>query len=157
MRIVTSLSLSIGLVGSLVASGALAGSGSFRAHCQGRQEVPEVETRGQCQANFKLLPDDSGLQYRLIVAGVADATQAHIHLAPAGQNGPVVAFLFGFVPEGQTVEGTLAQGVITDDDLVGPLAGATLEDLVAELEAGNAYVNVHTLANPPGEVRGQIR
>lgn len=131
-------------------------SGNFRTHCMGQNEVPPVETRGQCQANFKLTKDGTGLQYMLIVANIEFVTQAHIHLAPEGENGPVVAFLFGFVAEGVTTNGVLAQGIITDADLIGPLTGGTIDDLVAELEAGNAYVNVHTQANPPGEVRGQI-
>jgi hypothetical protein len=41
--------------------------------------------------------------------------------------------------------------------LVGPLAGATLDDLIEEFKADNAYVNVHTEQYPAGEVRGQIR
>jgi hypothetical protein len=53
--------------------------------------------------------------------------------------------------------GTLAEGTFTAANLVGPLAGATLADLLAEMEAGNSYVNVHTLAFPPGEIRGQVR
>jgi hypothetical protein len=138
------------------AGGAAAGGGNFRTHCQGGNEVPPVATQGQCQAIFNLTDGGSGLAYKLIVANIEFVTQAHIHLGPVGQNGGVVAFLFGFVPEGATVNGTLAQGILTDTDLVGALAGMTIADLVAELEAGNAYVNVHTQTHPPGEVRGQI-
>ena len=95
--------------------------------------------------------------------------QAHIHLGPAGQNGPVTAFLFGPVPAGGgRVNGEIARGTITASDLIGPLAGMTLDDLLAEMVAGNAYVNVHTNDGvaptntgpgdfPGGEVRGQIR
>ena len=136
---------------------AAAATGNFRAQCQGGNEVPPVDSVGQCQANFKLTKDGTGLQYKLIVANTEFVTQAHIHLGPEDDNGPVVAFLFGFVPQGVTTNGVLAQGVLTDADLIGPLAGMTLDDLIVELESGNAYVNVHTLASPPGEVRGQIR
>jgi hypothetical protein len=51
----------------------------------------------------------------------------------------------------------LAEGTITEDDLVGGLAGESLEVLIEEIKAGNTYVNVHTSQNPGGEVRGQIR
>lgn len=145
------------VVGLTFTGGAAAGGGNFRAHCQGGNEVPPVATQGQCQAIFNLTDGGRALKYKLVVANIEFVTQAHIHLAPAGQNGGVVAFLFGFVPEGATVNGTLAQGILTDADLIGALAGQSIADLVAELEAGNAYVNVHTQANPPGEVRGQIR
>ena len=91
------------------------------------------------------------------MAKIDDVTQAHIHVGAEDGNGPVVAFLFGFVAEGVTTNGVLATGTITSDDLVGPLAGMSLADLVAALDSGGAYVNVHTLANPGGEIRGQIR
>lgn len=35
-------------------------------------------------------------------------------------------------------------------------SGKTLEAAEEHIESGNAYVNVHTLENPGGEVRGQI-
>jgi hypothetical protein len=54
------------------------------------------------------------------------------------------------------VNGVLAAGTITASDLVGPLGGATLAELVDQIEAGNVYVNVHTTAYPAGEVRGQL-
>ena len=37
------------------------------------------------------------------------------------------------------------------------MAGMTILDLVAQMEAGQTYVNVHTVENPGGEIRGQIR
>ena len=91
------------------------------------------------------------------MANLEDVVQAHIHLAFAGANGPVVAFLYGPVTPSGTTNGVLAEGTITEADLLGPLAGAELGDLIAAMEAGHTYVNVHTLANPGGEIRGQIR
>lgn len=79
-----------------------------------------------------------------------------LRLAPAGQNGPVVAFLFGGPPIEEQFNGILAEDTITEADLVGPLEGQPFGALLDAIEAGNTYVNVHTTANPGGEIRGQI-
>jgi hypothetical protein len=133
---------------------------NFRTHLTGAEEVPAVDTRAQGQAIFKLSADGTELHYKLIVANIHDVTQAHIHVGAAGVNGPVVAFLYPDGPPPQLIpgrfQGVLATGTITASNLVGPLSGASMEDLLEEIESGNAYVNVHTLANPAGEVRGQI-
>jgi hypothetical protein len=136
------------------------GPKNFRAHLAGAFEVPPVITQATGQAIFKVSADGSTITYRLIVANLEDTLQAHIHVAPVGQNGSVVAFLYPDAPPPVLIEGTfsgvLATGEITAEDLRGPLAGLTIADLVAQLESGNAYVNVHTVANPGGEIRGQI-
>lgn len=139
---------------------AWAAAGNYRAHLAGGFEVPPVDSRAQGQAIFQLNRDRDELSYRLIVSNIENVTMAHIHLAPAGENGPVVAWLYPSAPPPQLIpgrfNGTLATGVITSADLVGPLAGMELSDLVDAIEAGNAYVNVHTSQYPAGEVRGQI-
>ena len=133
------------------------GDRNFAAPLSGRQEVPSVDSKGTGVATFKLSKDGSEMRYKLNVANIENVTQAHIHLAPAGQNGSVVAFLFGFVAGGVTVNGTLAEGTLTAGNLIGPLAGLSLDDLVKEMASGDAYVNVHTVAHPPGEIRGQVK
>jgi hypothetical protein len=133
---------------------------TFRAHLTGDQEVPAVDTRAQGQAQFWLSDDGSELRYRLNVANIEDVLMSHIHMAAAGVNGPVVAWLYPPGPPPQLIpgrfSGVLATGVVTDAQLTGPLAGMTLADLLAAMSAGDTYVNVHTTANPGGEVRGQI-
>lgn len=132
---------------------------TFKAHLTGDQEVPPVETNATGQTIFKLSKDGTELQFKLIVANIENVRMAHIHLAASGENGPVVVWLYPsgppFVELPGKTNGILAEGVITGS-LVGPLAGGTLDDLISELEAGNAYVNVHTSAYPGGEIRGQI-
>ena len=133
---------------------------NFRTNLSGGEEVPPADTRARGQATFQLSHDGTELHYRLIVANIENVTMAHIHLAPAGVNGPVVAWLYPSAPPPELIpgrtDGVLATGTLTADDLVGPLAGQLLADLIDEIRAGNTYVNVHTSQFPPGEIRGQI-
>ena len=146
------------LMGGLSAQ---AGQKNFRTHLSGKQEVPPVETRAQGQAKFKVSRDGTNIHFQLIVANIRDVTQAHIHLAARGENGDIVAWLFPSAPPATLVQGrfqgVLAAGVITEANLVGPLAGQMLSKLIDAMQAGNTYVNVHTSGVPGGEVRGQIR
>jgi hypothetical protein len=152
-----------------LAAPANAGDRNFVAHLSARDEVPSNESLAQGQAIFHLSADGTQLDYTLIAANIDNVVFAHIHLAPAGVNGPVVAFLFGpAAAGGGRFSGVLAQGTITEDDLIGPLAGQEFAALVDAMLAGNTYVNVHTDDGvapggtgpgdlPAGEVRGQIR
>lgn len=160
MKKITMLSLMVVLLIFTGTATASAGPKNFRAHLAGENEVPAVDTVSQGQAIFQLSDDGTSLHYQLIVANLDDTLQSHIHVGPAGANGPVVAFLYPSAPPAQLIEGrfsgVLAEGDITAADLRGPLAGKTLDDLVAEMVAGNTYVNAHTVTNPGGEIRGQI-
>jgi hypothetical protein len=71
---------------------------NFRAHLSGDEEVPAVDTRAQGQAIFQLSRDGMTLHYKLIVANIEDVLMAHIHLAPAGENGPIVVWLYPSAP-----------------------------------------------------------
>lgn len=128
----------------------------FKAVLTGDEEVPPVVTTAGGQAVFRLSKDESELHFTLVVTDIENVAASHIHLAQKGQNGPVVAFLYGSGLIAGKTNGLLAKGVITENSLVGPLEGKSLEELISALENGNAYVNVHTTANPGGEIRGQI-
>lgn len=139
------------------------------APLSGGEEVPARETSARGSATFEVSSDGTQITYRLIVANIENVVASHIHVGAAGTNGPVVAFLFGTAPAGGgRVDGVLATGTITAANLVGPLAGQPLSALLSAMQAGNAYVNVHTNdgvdpANtgpgdfPGGEIRSQIR
>lgn len=119
-----------------------------------------VETDAWGHAVFNLSKGGTELRYRLIVHNLDDVLMAHIHLAPPGEDGPPVVWLYPDAPPPQQIEGrfdgVLGEGAITAANLVGPLEGMTLEDLLDAMSAGNTYVNVHTVANSGGEIRGQI-
>jgi hypothetical protein len=53
--------------------------------------------------------------------------------------------------------GTLAEGTITERELMGSLMGKSVKDLVKQIKKGHAYLNVHTDKYPNGEIRGQIK
>ena len=132
---------------------------NFRTHLSGREQNPPIDTRAQGQAIFQLSKDGTELAFKVIVAKIDNVIGAHIHLAPAGQNGPIVLPLLGnpFIPDpGVTVNGILVEGTATAADVSGPLAG-DLDALIAAMTAGDTYVNVHTVEFRPGEIRGQIR
>lgn len=134
--------------------------GNFGTHMKGENETPPRPSLAQGQLVLRL-DGDGNLQYRLLVAGAVDVTQAHIHLAPPGVAGPVIAWLYPAAPPAQLIpgrfDGVLAEGVITDAGVVGPLAGQGVAGLIAAIGAGNAYANVHTVMYPPGEIRGQMK
>jgi glucose/arabinose dehydrogenase len=132
----------------------------FKARLLGRQEVPRVETRAGAEAEFELNHDGT-LDFELEATGpIQNATQAHIHLGARGQNGPVVAFLLAFDAAGRDFErgDKIAEGTLDDDDVV-PRPGfdGTVAALVERMRQGRAYANLHTVAFPGGEIRGQIR
>lgn len=144
------------LVTATVGPATAAVSAVYHARLSGANEVPAIMTSAAGRAIFWLNSDHTELRYQVVVHTLDNALASHIHLAPAGENGAVVAFLFGPAAPGGRFNGVLATGTITAQDLIGPLAGTSLADLIAAIEAGNAYVNVHTIANTGGEIRGQI-
>ncbi|MDQ3547808.1 MAG: CHRD domain-containing protein [Chloroflexota bacterium] len=130
---------------------------AFYAELTTSQEVPAPGPSDASGDAVVFVDADGNLQFELIVVDIEGVTAAHIHLGMPGVAGPVVVTLFTgqFSTEDDGV-GTLATGSISADDLVGELEGLTLGHLLAEMEAGNTYVNVHTVDNPAGEIRGQL-
>jgi hypothetical protein len=154
----------------LAAVGA-AGAGlnaNWSKHLTGAEEVPARTTQAQGQVILHVAPDGRSIDYKLIASNIDNVVQAHIHVGAAGANGPIVAFLYGLVPPaGGRQTGVLSTGTITAANLVGPLAGHPLSDLLDAIESGNAYANVHTSDGnltpnegpgdfPGGEIRAQL-
>ena len=157
-----SLFLAALLIVAGLATTAVAQPSNYTAHLTGEAEVPAVETRTVGQAVFQLNRDGTELRFRLIVANIQDVTMAHIHCAPEGENGAVTAWLYpdDGPPSAQIdgrFSGVLSTGVLTDAHITDGCGGVDdLADLVELIEDGGAYVNVHTVENPAGEIRGQI-
>ena len=145
----------------LCATLAFAGTASakelFKAILSGDQEVPPVESDASGKAFFRLNNAQSEIEIQLHVNNAQGITQAHIHCAPAGENGAVVVFLAGLHAAGLDIDGKwIGKAFITDGSIVNAACGATVAELADAMRNGDTYVNVHSLANPSGEIRGQI-
>ena len=94
------------------------------------------------------------IDWQLSGANITGITMAHIHNGPVGVAGPVFVTLFAPGTATGAINGIFASGSFTAANLP---AGVTLAALKALLLSGNAYINVHTVANPSGEMRGQLK
>jgi hypothetical protein len=140
----------------LLVSIGIAGERSFKAKLLGSEVVLPVKTTAEGEAIFQLSKDGRELTYKLTVADIENVTAAHIHYGKMGKNGPPVVNLFtGSKKEGK-FSGTLSEGRIMANDLMGELKGKLFSHFIQMIEDGHAYVNVHTDKYPDGEIRGKI-
>jgi hypothetical protein len=123
----------------------------FQADLSGANEVPARSTGASGRAGFSL--DGDRVSYTIEIQGtLRQAFAAHIHSAAAGANGPIRVTLFPG-PETGDFSGVLVSGSFTAANVT----GITFEQLLNEMRAGTAYVNVHTRQYTGGEIRGQLR
>ena len=129
------------LVASLLLGGLSVGSAfgaDVKVALSGANEVPPVKTSASGSGTITIA-DDGTVSGSVGATGVA-GTAAHIHEGAAGANGPVI------VP------------LTKDGDTYKVPAGAKLTSAqLASFKAGNLYVNVHSAANPNGEIRAQLK
>jgi hypothetical protein len=112
----------------------------FKATLSGKSEVPPNASAGTGTADMDYDAASKKLTWKLSYSGLSGpATAAHFHgPAEAGKNAGVAVAIPNATKS--PVEGS-----------------ATLTDAqAADLEAGKYYINVHTQANPGGEIRGQV-
>lgn len=134
---------------------------TFEAELTGGEEVPAIVTDMAGRAEVRVDEDMMHADFEVRVENGIAVTQSHLHCAPAGQNGPVIAFLFGSIPGGFDVDGSLAEFTLTDANILpaGEDCSVPVHDIASltqALQAGIIYANVHTVAHPGGEIRGQL-
>ena len=121
--------------------------GALAGVLSGAQEVPVVATSASGLGVFTLSQDQERLKFRVVVAGLSGAiTGAHFHIAAPGANAPVALNLTPFLT------GNVLEGEISSQGTTPLLTPA----LLAALVQGGVYINVHTAANPGGEIRAQV-
>jgi hypothetical protein len=130
-----------GAVAAVFASAASAATVTYTARLSGRSEIPKTDSKATGKLDATFDTQTKTLNYTLTFDGLSGpATAAHIHgPATRAQSAGVVTPLGGANP-------------------VSPVTGSvTLTDVqVKSLQSAKLYVNVHTAANPGGEIRGQI-
>lgn len=146
----------------------------FKAKLRGFQEVPAISTTGRGSFEAELSEDGLSFTYKLTFSGLqADVRQAHIHLGQPGVNGGISVWLCETVvasdPFGEGVAGdapTCPQsgtvtGTISAVNVIGPtgqgIAGGEFGELLAAMQSGVTYANVHSAMFPGGEIRGRIK
>jgi hypothetical protein len=104
----------------------------------GANEIPAVTTTASAVGSFAVSKASGKVDYKIVANGLSGAiTGAHIHFGSPASNGPVAQAL--------TVNGNVISGSFA-------ITGAIFDSIFS----GNAYMNIHTAANPNGEIRGQI-
>ena len=128
------------LAASLLSGHAMADTVTFHAKMDGASEVPPKTTQGTGDATATLDTATKTLTYTVTFSGLSGpATMGHFHgPAAAGANAGVA------VPFPNPVASPVHGSVVLNDAQM------------ADLMAGKWYANVHTAANPGGEIRGQM-
>jgi hypothetical protein len=141
---------------------------TFVGNLSGANEVPPVASPGTGLATVILDPTAQTLQVNATFSGLtSNDVAAHIHCcAPLGTNVGVATTVPAFpgFPLGVT-SGTYNSVVfdLTQSTIYNP-AFVTLEGglaqaeaaLIAGIEGGQTYFNIHTVNNPGGEIRSQL-
>ena len=135
----TNVTLATLAIGAAVAFAGPAFADKMKATLDGKSSVPPNTSAGKGTADIDFDPASKKLSWKLTYSGLSGpATAAHFHgPAAAGANAGVA------VPIPNTASGSEGSATLTDAQ-------------AADLVAGRYYVNVHTAANPGGEIRGQV-
>jgi hypothetical protein len=143
----------------------------LQATLSGYNEVPSTlssPARGSWRGRISGQEDE--IEWRLEYRDIpTEVTQAHIHFGDHHTVGGISVFLctnLGNGPAGTPAcpngAGTqVVTGTALAEDVIGPagqgIAAGEFAELVRAIKAGRTYVNVHTTAFPPGEIRGQVK
>jgi hypothetical protein len=151
----------------LLAAPGLASAEKLSVNLIGYQETPAINSAGTADFDVWISPDQQSITWQLTYSGLANVTQAHIHIGQRSVAGAIVIFLCtnGTPPAGQTISACpTSAGTVTGTSNASNVLGVSAQGItagdfaavLAAIHAGVAYVNVHTMAHPGGEIRGQL-
>jgi hypothetical protein len=126
------------------------------------QEIPAPQGNPTATGTAQVSVSEDGSTITAVInttvtGFTSDVTAGHIHIItnPNG-TGPVVFPLFNRTTDGAWT-GHVTRTFTAADFPVGGFPGIpTFADAVAQIRAGNGYVNFHTVLNPAGEIRGDL-
>ena len=145
------------------------GRDRIEARLKGFQEVPAVSSTASGRFKATLDSVSGTLTYELSYSGLeAPVRMAHIHIGQRGVNGGIMVWLCQTVAPPSPVATTppcpqsgTVSGFISAADVIGPagqgIAATEFAEMAKAINAGVAYVNVHSSKFPGGEIRGQLR
>ena len=125
---------------------------TLTAMLDGDQEVPPVTTTASGRGQVVINADRDRMRFALTVTMLPtdQILMAHIHTAPIGMNGGVAFFL------ADSSFSSPLLGTLTEDDFLPTPEAPTYADFLGALFGGETYMNVHTIDNTDGEIRGQL-
>ena len=166
----------IGLVvGSLIgiAAPAMAAAQVVTTHLVGYQETPQtINSAGSGSFVAKISEDGTSIEYELSYGGLSSTVlQSHIHFGRPATSGGIVLFLCTNLgnapatvpaPQACPAQPATITGTLTAANVIA-LAGQGIDsgsagfgEMLKAIRAGAAYVNVHTMSHPSGEIRGRL-
>lgn len=138
----------------------------FEADLSAVAEIPAPGGLPTATGEAELELDERELEIEVNVHGqlTSAVTMAHIHgPAETFETAPIImdftAFMAGAI-DGGARTGTMVNTAVNLDALPVSATGILRVDpdsLITWLSDGRAYINVHTVLNPNGEIRGQVR
>jgi CHRD domain len=166
-RVLVALAAVLTAIGGVAAATTAAGGVvNVRASLTGYEETPAVSTTANGTFTARQV-SDGVFEYSLSYSDLeSEIRQAHIHFGQPGVMGGISVFLctdLGNGPAGtQTCPDAPATitGTISAADVIGPAAQGIdpgeLDELVAAIDSGMAYCNIHSVKWPTGEARGVL-
>lgn len=130
---------------------------TVRAMLSGGNEVPGVSTGAHGVATVTVDRTAGRVDYQIDIFNLPTGiVGAHIHVGPAGVNGPII-LNFPIATVGQSgafqMKGSLSSSELVPRDASGI---RTFDDAAYAIASGATYVNVHSQTFQGGEMRGQL-
>lgn len=129
---------------------------TYVAQLSGAQAIPAVSTSASGTLTLTAAADGQSVDYVFEVSSLTDLTIARLRAGAAGATGDEIFTIYPGPNLAGAFSGVVAEGSFTATQLLGPLQGKTIADLEALIEAGSVYLNVGTVSNTGGEIRGQL-